>query len=55
MFLHSLMLFFSALTVFSVVLLAVWMLFARQGRQAISSKRPMRWRPIPAGSLSVRR
>jgi putative ABC transport system permease protein len=36
MFLHSLMLFFSALTVFSVVLLAVWMLFARQGRQAIS-------------------
>lgn len=36
MFLHSLMLFFSALTVFSVVLLAVWMLLARQGRQAIS-------------------
>jgi len=36
MFLHSLMLFFSALTVFSVVLLAVWMLFAHQGRQAIS-------------------
>jgi putative ABC transport system permease protein len=36
MFLHSLMLFFSGLTVFSVVLLAVWMLFARQGRQAIS-------------------
>ncbi|MGB3382388.1 MAG: ABC transporter permease [Rhodanobacter sp.] len=36
MFLHSLMLFFSAVTVFSVVLLAVWMLFARQGRQAIS-------------------
>jgi putative ABC transport system permease protein len=36
MFLHSLMLFFSALTVLSVVLLAVWMLFARQGRQAIS-------------------
>lgn len=36
MFLHSLMLFFSALTVFSVVLIAVWMLLARQGRQAIS-------------------
>jgi putative ABC transport system permease protein len=36
MSLHSLMLFFSALTVFSVVLLAVWMLLARQGRQAIS-------------------
>jgi putative ABC transport system permease protein len=36
MFLHSLMLFFSAITVFSVVLLAVWMLLARQGRQAIS-------------------
>jgi putative ABC transport system permease protein len=36
MFLHSLMLLFSALTVFSVVLLAVWMLLARQGRQAIS-------------------
>jgi putative ABC transport system permease protein len=36
MFLHSLMLFFSALTVLPVVLLAVWMLLARQGRQAIS-------------------
>jgi len=36
MFLHSLMLFFSALTVLSLVLLAVWMLLARQGRQAIS-------------------
>ncbi len=36
MFLHSLMLLFSALTVLSVVLLAVWMLLARQGRQAIS-------------------
>jgi len=36
MSLHSLMLFFSALTVLSLVLLAVWMLLARQGRQAIS-------------------
>ncbi len=36
MFLHSLMLFFSALTVLSVALLAVWMLLTRQGRQAIS-------------------
>ncbi|WP_426690179.1 ABC transporter permease [Rhodanobacter ginsengiterrae] len=36
MFLHSLMLFFSAVTVLSVLLLAVWMLLARQGRQAIS-------------------
>ncbi|MFC5437350.1 ABC transporter permease [Rhodanobacter umsongensis] len=36
MFLHSLMLFFSALTVLSLALLAVWMLLARQGRQAIS-------------------
>ena len=36
MFLHSLMLFFSALTVLSLVMLAVWMLLARQGRQAIS-------------------
>ncbi|RAN82640.1 hypothetical protein B5P43_00685 [Bacillus sp. SRB_336] len=33
---HSLMLFFSALTVLSLALLAVWMLLARQGRQAIS-------------------
>ncbi|TPG11741.1 FtsX-like permease family protein [Rhodanobacter glycinis] len=36
MFLHSLMLFFSALTVLSVVLLAIWMLLTRQGRQAVS-------------------
>jgi putative ABC transport system permease protein len=36
MFLHSLMLLFSAIAVLSVVLLAVWMLLARQGRQAIS-------------------
>jgi putative ABC transport system permease protein len=36
MFLHSLMLFFSVLTLLSIVLLVIWMLFARQGRQAIS-------------------
>ena len=36
MFLHSLMLLFSAIALLSTVLLAVWMLLTRQGRQAVS-------------------
>jgi putative ABC transport system permease protein len=36
MFLHSLMLLFSAIALLSTLLLAVWMLLTRQGRQAVS-------------------
>ncbi len=36
MFLHFLMLLFSAIALLSTVLLAVWMLLTRQGRQAVS-------------------
>jgi putative ABC transport system permease protein len=36
MFLHSLMLFFSAIALLSTALLAIWMLLTRQGRQAVS-------------------
>jgi putative ABC transport system permease protein len=36
MFLHSLMLLFSAIALLSTALLAIWMLLTRQGRQAVS-------------------
>ncbi len=36
MFLHSLMLLFSAIALLSTALLALWMLLTRQGRQAVS-------------------
>jgi len=36
MFLHFLMLLFSAIALLSIALLAVWMLLTRQGRQAVS-------------------